>query len=170
LKLTQGNLAEAERWSEEVGFDVSGEPVYEHETAYLMFARLRIAQRRANETVGLLERLLTADELAGRTGNALSVLALLVLAYWQLENSEQAIRILDHLLVLAAPERYMRIFVDEGPPMQAILATWLSSFTQQRGFRGTLASAEYVKKLLAQSLIKLHCMVYLPKYEIWVCT
>jgi len=157
MELAQGNLAEAERWSEEAGIDVNDEPAYERETTYLMFARLRIAQHRAEETVGLLERLLAADEAAGRTGNALSVLALLALAYWQMENLEQAMRTLDRLLVPAETEGYVRVFVDEGAPMQSLLATWLSSPAQQQGSMETRPSAEYVRKLLANfPLTKTH--------------
>ena len=149
LGLAQGNLSQAEQWSEEANIDVSDELAYERETDYLLLARLRMAQNRTREAVGLLDRLLAADEEAGRTGNAISVLALQALAHWQLDNAEQAVSTLDRLLVLAEPEGYVRVFVDEGPPMQALLTTWLSSPAQQRGARGTDGSAEYVRKLLA---------------------
>lgn len=149
VALAQGHLAQAERWSEEAGVDMNDEPVYEHETDYLMFARLRMAQSRARESVALLERLLAAHEAAGRTGNAISVLALLALACSQAGNAEQAMRTVDRLLVLAEPEGYVRVFVDEGPPMRALLATWLSSPAQQPGSRRTDSSAGYARKLLA---------------------
>jgi LuxR family transcriptional regulator, maltose regulon positive regulatory protein len=149
LELAQGNLAQAERWGEETGIDVSDEPGYERETAYLMLVRLCIAQHRVEESVGLLGHLLAADEAAGRTGNAISVLALQAVAYWQLGNYEQAMRVLGRLLALAEPEGYVRVFVDEGAPMQALLATWLSLPAQQHGSMETSTSAEYVRKLLA---------------------
>lgn len=95
-----------------------------------------------------MERLIAADQAAGRTGNALSVLALLALVQRELGNSEQAMRILDNVLVLAEPEGYVRIFIDEGPAMQTLLVTWLSSPTQQHNSMGTSASAAYVGKLL----------------------
>ena len=149
LGLAQGNLAQAEQWSEEAGLDVSDELEYERETDYLLLARLRMAQNKAREAVGLLDRLLAADEEAGRTGNAISVLALQALAHWQLENAELAVSTLDRLLVLAEPEGYVRVFVDESPPMQALLTTWLSSPAQQRDARATDGEAAYVRKLLA---------------------
>ena len=151
LELARGNLSQAEQWSEEAGFDLSDELKleYERETEYLLLARLRMAQNRAREAVELLDRLLAADVEARRTGNALSVLALQALAHWQLENEEQAVLILGRLLVLAEPEGYVRVFVDEGPPMQVLLTAWLSSTAQQRGTRGTDNSAAYVQKLLA---------------------
>jgi LuxR family maltose regulon positive regulatory protein len=149
LELAQGNLAQAERWCEEVGIAVSDEPVYERETNYLMLARLRIAQHRAGEAVGLLERLLAADEAAGRTGNAIAVLALQALAHWQSGKAERALRDLDRLLVLAEPEGYVRVFVDEGPPMRALLAAWLASSARQHDTANTDARAAHVQKLLA---------------------
>jgi hypothetical protein len=59
--------------------------------------------------------LLAADEAAERTGNVIAVLALQALAYRQRGNAEQAMRVLNRLLLLAEPEGYMRVFVDEGP-------------------------------------------------------
>ena len=107
--------------------------------------------------MGLLERLLAADEAAARTGNVISVLTLQALVHWQLENPEQAMRVLDRLLVLTEPEGYVRVFVDEGAPMQSLLATWLSSPAQQQGSMETRPSAEYVRKLLANfPLTKTH--------------
>src|SRR5207248_11340437 len=100
---------------------IGDEPVYECETDYLMLARLRIAQQRAGEAVELLERLLTADEAAGRIGNAISVLSLLSLVRWEAGNAKEAMRVLGRLLALTEPEGYMRVFIDEGPPMQALL-------------------------------------------------
>jgi LuxR family transcriptional regulator, maltose regulon positive regulatory protein len=149
MELAQGKLAQAERWSEEAGVEVNDEPVYERETDYLMLARLRLAQHRAVEAVGLLERLLAADEAAGRTGNTIAVLVLQALANFQAGNAEQAMRVLGRVLALAEPEGYVRVFVDEGPPMQALLAAWLASSARHHDARGTSASVAYVQKLLA---------------------
>jgi LuxR family maltose regulon positive regulatory protein len=149
VELAQGNLVQAERWSEEAGINVSDEPAYERETDYLMLARLRLAQHRAEEVAGLLERLLAADEAAGRTGNTISVLVLQALANFQTGNAEQAMRVLGRVLALAEPEGYVRVFVDEGPPMRALLAAWLASSARQHDARGTSASAAYVEMLLA---------------------
>jgi LuxR family transcriptional regulator, maltose regulon positive regulatory protein len=149
VELAQGNLAQAEQWSEEAAVEVNDEPAYERETDYLMLARLRITQHRAEEVVGLLERLLVADEAAGRMSNVISDLALLALSHREAGKTEQALDFLVRLLVLAEPEGYVRVFVDEGPPMQALLATWLASAVQQQGSMETRPSVAYVQKLLA---------------------
>ena len=148
-ELAQGDIAAAERWSKEAGIEASDEPAYVREMDYLMLARLCMAQHRAGQAVQFLERLLASDEAAGRTGNAISVLALQALAHWQSGNTEQAMRVLGRLLVLAEPEGYVRVFVDEGPPMQSLLATWLTSPAQQYASGDTNPSAAYVQKLLA---------------------
>jgi LuxR family maltose regulon positive regulatory protein len=149
VELAQGQLAQAEHWSVEAGVEVNDEPAYEHEADYLMLARLRLAQSRAEEAWGLLQRLLAADEAAGRTGNTIAVLVLQALAHQQTGNTEQAMRILDQVLALAEPEGYVRVFVDEGPPLQALLATWLASSARQHDARGTSVRAAYVERLLA---------------------
>src|SRR5207302_1484695 len=76
-------------------------------------------------------------------------LVLQALAYWEAGNAEEALRVLGRLLVLTEPEGYVRVFVDEGAPMQALLAMWLSSHAQQHGSMGTSRSVAYVRKLLA---------------------
>jgi ATP/maltotriose-dependent transcriptional regulator MalT len=43
----------------------------------------------------------------------------------------------------------VRVFVDEGPPMQALLAAWFLPPPQQRRSAGTSTSPEYVRKLLS---------------------
>jgi LuxR family maltose regulon positive regulatory protein len=93
--------------------------------------------------------MLAADEAAGRTGNMIAVLVLLTLANLQAGNTEEAMRVLDRALALAEPEGYVRVFVDAGPAMEALLAAWLASSTRQQDVRGTRARASYVEKLLA---------------------
>jgi LuxR family maltose regulon positive regulatory protein len=149
MELAQGHLAQASRWSEEAGVEVGDEAVYERETDYLMLARLRLAQHRAEEAVGLLERLLASDEAAGRTGNAIAVLALQALANVQRGNADQAMRILSRVLAMAEPEGYVRVFVDEGPAMQALLTGWIVSTAREHDVKGMKASAGYVEMLLA---------------------
>ncbi len=130
LALARDDLAQAEQWSAKT-IAASAVPAYEHEVAYLMLARLHLARHRTGEAVELLERMHAADEAAGREGNVISVLALLALAHWQAERSEQATRVLDRVLALAEPEGYIRVFVDEGAPMRDLLAAWLKSSARQ---------------------------------------
>ena len=44
----------------------------------------------------------------------------------EMGDSEQAILALTECLTLAQPEGYVRVFLDEGQPMQMLLAQWLA--------------------------------------------
>ena len=73
LWLDQGNLAAVERWVHTRGVRVDDDPVYERESAYLLLARLRIAQGRPDEALPLLDCLRQGHEAAGRTGRAIAM-------------------------------------------------------------------------------------------------
>ena len=79
---------------------------------------------------GLLERLLQAAEDGGRTGSVIEILVLQALAHQARGDVAAALAPLERALALAEPEGYVRIFVDEGPPMAALLAA-----AAQRGDR-----------------------------------
>jgi len=146
LALARGDLAQAEAWSQ--GID-STTLVYEHEVAYLVLARLHLARQGTDEALTLLGRLHAADAAANRTGNVISVLALLALAYQQARQPEQALRALDRLLALAEPEGYIRVFVDEDAARRDLLAAWLKSPLQRTAHRGKQPLEVYVQRLLA---------------------
>jgi LuxR family maltose regulon positive regulatory protein len=74
------------------------------------------------EAMGLLERLLQAAEEGKRTGSVIEILVLQALAHQVQGNILAALLPLERVLTLAEPEGYVRIFVDEGPPMAVLLA------------------------------------------------
>jgi LuxR family maltose regulon positive regulatory protein len=59
-------------------------------------------------------------------GRVIEILLLQALAQRALRESERAMTALTKCLTLAQPERYVRIFLDEGQPMQMLLAQWLA--------------------------------------------
>jgi LuxR family maltose regulon positive regulatory protein len=69
----------------------------------------------------LLERLLRAAQDGARGGSIIEILLLQALAYQAQGETRAALRPLERALALAEPEGYVRIFVDEGPPMAALL-------------------------------------------------
>ena len=99
--------------------------------------RARRATRRCG--VGLLQRLLPAAEAGGRTGSAIEILVLQALAQQHGGDIPAALAPLGRALTLAEPEGYVRVFVDEGPPMAALLEA-----AAQRGI-----APDYVRRLLA---------------------
>ena len=72
--------------------------------------------------MGLLERLLKAAEEGGRTGSVIEILVLQALAHQAQGDIPAALVPLERALTLAEPEGYVRIFVDEGPPMAQLLS------------------------------------------------
>jgi LuxR family maltose regulon positive regulatory protein len=74
----------------------------------------------------------------------IEILALQALSLYSQEDTDQAIITLEHALSLAEPRGYIRIFVDEGPPMARLLYKALS--------RGV--APDYVRRLLAAFLVE----------------
>ena len=60
-------------------------------------------------------------EQSERTGSLLRVLVLQALAYQQYDDFTQAMHTLQKALFLAEPEGYVRLFLDEGPAIAALL-------------------------------------------------
>ena len=84
---------------------------------HVMLARILIAQERLDEATRLLPRLLEAAEAGGRTARSIEILNLQALAFQARGEPARAMTALERALTLAEPEGFVRIFVDEGPPM-----------------------------------------------------
>jgi LuxR family maltose regulon positive regulatory protein len=126
--VAQGRLAEALGWVRERGLSVDDDLSYLREFEHVTLARVLIARyksereaRSINEAVGLLERLLKAAEEGERSGSVIEILVLQALAHGAQGKIPVALVPLERALTLAEPEGYVRIFVDEGAPMAALL-------------------------------------------------
>ncbi len=143
----QGRLPKALAWVHELGLSVDDELSYLREFEHIMLARVLIAEYESNHTEhsvpqanGLLERLLQAAEEGRRMGSVIEILVLQALAHQAQGNIPLALAPLERALTLAEPEGYVRIFVDEGPPMAALL-------TRMKDEGGRMKA--YIHKLLA---------------------
>jgi LuxR family maltose regulon positive regulatory protein len=121
LALAQGDLARASRWVKERQLGVDDELSPHREMEHLLLARVLMAQHRPHEALPLLRRLLLQVEREGRMGSALEVMVLQALASRAGGDGVQAMERLSPALVLAEPEGYIRLFVDEGAPMLGLL-------------------------------------------------
>jgi len=157
LALIQDDLPAAVRWAEASGLGVDDEPNYPREELYLTLARVLIAQGRLDpmgsyldDALGLLDRLLGAAEGGGRMGSVIEMLALRALALQARHETSEALAALESSLVLAEAEGYVRLFVDEGALMKALLLALLKVARRKVG-RGAkqLTSLTYVRRLLA---------------------
>jgi LuxR family maltose regulon positive regulatory protein len=121
VRLAAGDLAGAERWAAESGLRSDDEPEYVREYEHRTFARVLIASGRAVDAVPLLDRLLAAAESGGREGDAIEARILLALAHEAGGARGQALADLDDALMRAEPEHFVRVFLDVGAPMTALL-------------------------------------------------
>jgi DNA-binding NarL/FixJ family response regulator len=111
----------AARWTDERSLDADDEPGYPREPEYLVLARVLLAQDRPAEALALLQRLHAAAATQGRMGSVIELRALQALALAASGDAAAALDALAEALTLAAPEGYVRVFADEGAPMQALL-------------------------------------------------
>ncbi len=136
----QGRTDEAFDWAREHGLSVEDELSYLREYEHITLVRALLAGGSAVEAAGLLDRLLQAAEAAYRTGSMIEILVLQALAYQKRGDLRAALVALERALRLAEPEGYIRVFLDEGPPMAELL--------QAAAVRGIAPG--YVQPLLAQ--------------------
>lgn len=119
--LRQGNLVAARAWARESGRQPSDNPSFQREIEYAILARVLIAEGRVDEAIDLLRRLQVAAESTGRVGREIEFLTVLALAYHVNGALDDAAITLTRALTLALEERYIRLFVDEGPAIASLL-------------------------------------------------
>jgi ATP/maltotriose-dependent transcriptional regulator MalT/class 3 adenylate cyclase len=135
LQLQQGDLPAAIRWAEDSRLSPDDALSFPREAAYLTLARLRSATGQAAAVLPLLDRLLADAEANARMHSAIEIRALQALAYAALNDRPRALTTLEAALALAEPEGYIRIFVDEGAPMAALLAQSIEHRAQNDSIR-----------------------------------
>ncbi len=150
LWIAQGDLEAARRWAEERElYQYIDTPLQEERQSptehrlrkyeLVVLARLLIAQGRLDETLTLLEPLLSIAERRNRPGMMIEITLLQALAFQAQGNIDRAMVPLERALSLAEAEGYVRIFVDEGEPLARLL--YLAA---ERGI-----APEYAGRLLA---------------------
>jgi LuxR family maltose regulon positive regulatory protein len=122
LLLAQGDVTTAAQWTTAAGLSPDDEPDYPQEPAYLVLARVLLAQNDPGPALTLLQRLLDAAASQDRTGSVIEIQALRALALAAGGDRARALDGLTEALTLAHRHGYVRVFADEGAPMHALLA------------------------------------------------
>jgi LuxR family maltose regulon positive regulatory protein len=122
LLLAQGDAHAAAQWTTAAGLSPADEPDYPREPAYLVLARVLLAQHDPGAALTLLQRLLGAAASQGRAGSIIEIQALRALALAANGDHATALGTLTEAVTLARPQGYVRVFADEGAPMRALLA------------------------------------------------
>ena len=114
-------------YQRECGLRADDEPVYSREAGHLLLARVLLAQDRPEAARTLLDQLSAAAAAQDRQGSIIEIGALRALALAASGAETAAVTCLAEALALAGPQRYLRVFVDEGPPMAALLSRLIAA-------------------------------------------
>ena len=143
--LAQDNLDEPSQWAKERGLNIDFESPQSIEIDffamfdYIILARIWMAQGQLEKTIKLLGHLFVIAGNGGRTANMIEILMLQALAFQEQGDANQAFDALERSFALAEPKGFIRIFVDEGPPMARLLYEALSNGN----------ASDYVQRLLS---------------------
>ena len=118
----------------------------------IVYARFLLDQKQLGDAAALIARMEEAARQSNYVRPLLTLLSLKSLLYrWQ-DDSEQAHLSLQEALHLAMPQKYRRVFIDEGEPMRALLLDYQSIVKQRGGTmdqRETIEAVAYLDRLLA---------------------
>ena len=155
VHLAQGSLDVAAAWAATSGLrpdDAAAAHPGWWEVEYLALARVLAAQGRQKEAFGLLDRLLDAARNEARAGSEIAILVLRATLHSEsrLTNDRQRpLRQLEHALTLAEPEGFVRVFLDEGDTMRALLVEFQSTLALRPYVGENRRIAAYAGRLLA---------------------
>ena len=149
LDLANGQVEAAARWVLQRGLAVQDEPSYPHERDYLVLTRVLLAQQAPERASELLEPWTALAAAQGRTESTIELLALQALAHADRGDEPTALTTLAEAFVLGAPEGYLRVFVDEGPPMAALFRQLLGGRHPQRQAAVDAVPHDYLARLAA---------------------
>jgi LuxR family maltose regulon positive regulatory protein len=127
MLIPHGRHAEARVWAQRAGLSPTDELTYVREYEHTTLARLLVAEAADGgaeilpAALALLERLLTAAERGRRDGSRLEILVVQALARHAAGDGVGAFAALDAAIELGKGEGYVRVFLDEGPPMTRLL-------------------------------------------------
>jgi LuxR family maltose regulon positive regulatory protein len=146
LWLLQGEFDKANHWFQhEFEYDPL-DPSELNEIRGITQARVLLALGNITGCLDLLEMLLTNAENTQRLGHAIEIRIIKALALDKNQDSNLALIELKQALGLAEPHGFMRIFLDEGPEMEALITKvlhTLASITERR------VSTAYLHNLLS---------------------
>lgn len=121
LLIAQGQLAGAREWADRERVTPTDDVGYVGQFDLATLARLLLAEGRIDESVALTGRLVAPAQQAGWVGAALDALIVQALGFHALGDVARAAASLGTAIETAEAEGHVRAFVDEGPPMAALL-------------------------------------------------
>ncbi|HEY4388726.1 MAG TPA: LuxR C-terminal-related transcriptional regulator, partial [Ktedonobacteraceae bacterium] len=120
--LASGEMERAINWAQEIAEQTDMHAPLAQERIDVARARVFLAQKRPAKALSLLEPLQARAEQQERRTHAIEMKILQALAYSMCNQEPEAFTLLAQALHLAKPEGYIRIFVDEGTALSALLS------------------------------------------------
>ena len=142
IRLRNGELDSVHQWERNLrGLEMHDPLVAELER--LVRARLQLIEGQLDDAVSTLHNLLTEAEAAQRPGSVIEILILQARGSALLGQKEHATDIVTRALILAEPEGYVQIFVNEGMVMVELLraVSRQTSASDLRPYIGRLLAA-----------------------------
>jgi LuxR family maltose regulon positive regulatory protein len=121
LQLRQGDIRAARWWAESIDLPLADPLDQTRKYEYTNYVRVLLALGRAREAQTLLARLERAAREDGRHRHLLTIHIQEALAERKLGNEAKALEYLEQALRLAAPEDYVRAFLDEDQALAQLL-------------------------------------------------
>jgi LuxR family transcriptional regulator, maltose regulon positive regulatory protein len=149
LALASGDLVSASQGADNRGLTVANEIEYSHEEEHMGLAHLLVAQGHYAEALTFLGRLHSFAERQGRFNAVIPMLALKAKALHLLGDREEALATLERGLALAAPQGYVRTFVDQGEAMKSLIAELTMGLTRHPLHAEQEALYHYLSALLS---------------------
>lgn len=144
--LAKDEVEAASQWAEQRGLDAPGALLVADEIGFfslfdhLILARTLLAQDRTTEAEELLAQLLKIAEMGGQTARVIETLILQALTHHAAGDVVRAMEAFHAALTLAEPCGFIRIFVDEGPPVAQLLRQ-SAALGLDSGYAGRLLAA-----------------------------
>jgi LuxR family maltose regulon positive regulatory protein len=142
LWLAQGKLADARHWAETRRLSADGKLDLINEVEYLALVRILLAEHNVDDAAHLLSRLQRAMESTGRQGNLIAVHVLWAIVLDMQADTSSALAMLARAVSLAQSGGYVRVFLDEGKPIESLLKIGIKKW-ENHSLRA------YARKLLA---------------------
>lgn len=145
LWIVQGNLEPVRQWVR--NHDLSPDDTIDRRRLleYMILGQALIALGKLEAAQKLLAQLLQLVDKSNWVEGIIHVLVYQAVTYQAQQRMAEALPVLERALALGEPERYVRIFVDAGPPM----VTLLLKFLDTHRFRPeSWPSLSYVRQLL----------------------
>ncbi|UCF59714.1 MAG: hypothetical protein JSV37_08055 [Anaerolineaceae bacterium] len=121
IHLRTGNLAGANEWMDTSGLGLSDRIQFLDFQFYDVLTQVLFARDQLSDAQVLLERLLKIGEETGAVEYEIRMLGRIALVLQKQGDEDEAIDLLARALNLAAPEGYLRTFIDQGEPMAQLV-------------------------------------------------